>query len=77
MWRWLVMGNSVQQLRDLLRLAATLRAFAAESSSADYAEKLLRAAIELELRADFLAGHRGEKPPDRDRRLHQSIDIRI
>ena len=71
------MDNSVQQLRDLLRLAATLRSFAAQACSADYAEKLLSAAIELELRADFLAGHRGERPPNRDRRLHKSVDIRI
>ncbi|HEY2836107.1 MAG TPA: hypothetical protein VGI89_06015 [Rhizomicrobium sp.] len=71
------MDNSVQQLRDLLRLAATLRAFAAEACSADYSEKLLSAAIELELRADFLAGHSSERPPERDRRLHKSIDIRI
>jgi hypothetical protein len=71
------MGSSVQQLRDLLRLAATLRTFAAEACSADYAEKLLSAAIELELRADFLAGHSGEIPSERERRLHHSIDIRI
>jgi len=71
------MDNSVQQLRDLLRLAATLRSFAAEACSGDYAEKLLSAAIELELRADFLAGHSGERPPDRVRRLYHSIDIRI
>ncbi len=71
------MGSSVQQLRDLLRLAAALRSFAAEASSADYTEKLLRAAIELELRADFLSGHSGERPPERDPRLHKHIDIRI
>ena len=71
------MDNSVQQLRDLLRLAATLRSFAAEACSADYTEKLLSAAIELELRADFLSGHSGERPPERERRLHHSIDMRI
>jgi hypothetical protein len=69
------MDNSVQQLRNLLRLAATLRSFAAEAHSADYVEKLVSAAIELELRADFLAS--GEIPSEREKRLHQPIDIRI
>jgi hypothetical protein len=71
------MDQSVQQLRNLLRLAANLRSFAAEASSAAYAEKLLSAAIELELRADFLAGHRGERNLERATALHKHIDIRI
>jgi hypothetical protein len=71
------MDDSVQQLRNLLRLAATLRSFAAEASSTAYAEKLLSAAIELELRAQFLAGHRGERHPEPDSALHKHIDIRI
>lgn len=71
------MDGSVQQLRNLLRLAATLRSFAAQASSAAYAEKLLRAAIELELRADFLAGHRGQQDLERDNALHRPVDIRI
>jgi len=71
------MDNSVQQLRNLLRLAAMLRTYAAEAHCPDYAEKLLRAAIELELRAEFLAGHRGDSLPDRDQNLHRPIDIRI
>lgn len=74
------MERSVQQLRDLLRLAATLRSFAADAHSADYAEKLLSAAIELELRADFLAGHRtGTRPqePEQDPPLYKPVDLRI
>ena len=74
------MANPVQELRDLLRLAATLRSFAAEAYRPDYAAKLLRAAIELELRAEFLAGHRpGVYSPDREqeRALHAPVDIRI
>ena len=72
------MENSVQQLRNLLRLAGALRSFAAEASSADYAQKLLSAAIELELRADFLAGHRASPQEDgRDQALHAPVDIRI
>ena len=71
------MDNQVQQLRDLLRLAVTLRSFAAEACSTDYAEKLLGAAIELELRADFLAGHSGERPPERDPKLHKRIDMEV
>jgi hypothetical protein len=73
------MDNSVQQLRNLLRLATTLRSFAAEASSPAYAEKLLAAAIELELRADFLAGHCAGpgNARDRDAALHAHIDLRI
>ena len=74
------MENSVQQLRDLLRLAATLRNFAARACSPDYAEKLLSAAIELELRADFLAGHRASTRPDepgRDSMIHAPVDFWI
>ena len=74
------MKTSVQQLRDLLRLAATLRSFAAEASPEHYAEKLLGAAIELEMRADILAGHRaGPLPPESKRRqaLHAPIDIKV
>jgi hypothetical protein len=74
------MANPVQELRDLLRLAATLRRFAAEACRADYAGKLLRAAIELEMRAEFLAGHRpGAHSPDQnqERALHAPVDIRI
>ena len=73
------MENSVQQLRDLLRLAALLRSFAAEAHCAEYAEKLLSAAIELELRADFLAGHRVDPPEGRERGPvpYTPVDIRI
>jgi hypothetical protein len=72
------MGSSVQDLRDLLKLAATLRGFAAEAYHADYACKLLRAAIELELRADFLAGHRAsDVSSDQEQALHAPIDLRI
>ena len=72
------MGSSVQDLRDLLRLAATLRGFAGEAYHADYACKLLRAAIELELRADFLAGHRAnDASSDREQALHAPFDLRI
>ena len=72
------MASSVQDLRDLLKLAATLRSFAAEAYRADYAQKLLRAAIELELRADFLAGHRAsDAASDQERALHATVDLRI
>ena len=74
------MESSVQQLRDLLRLAATLRSFAAEAHSADYAEKLLSAAIELELRADFLAGHRADtrrEEPEQEPPFHTPVDLWI
>jgi len=74
------MGGSVQDLRDLLKLAANLRRFAAEARDRSYAAKFLRAAIELELRAEFLAGHRADEPePDWDREaaLHAPVDLRI
>jgi len=74
------MGGSVQDLRDLLKLAANLRRFAAEARDRSYATKFLRAAIELELRAEFLAGHRADEPePDWDREaaLHAPVDLRI
>jgi hypothetical protein len=73
------MDNSVQQLRNLLRLAATLRSFAAEASAAGYADKLLGAAVELETRADILAGHRAGPPSgnEHDAPLHARVDIRV
>ena len=64
----------------MLKLAATLRHFAEEASDRSYAAKFLGAAIELELRAEFLAGHRaGEPEPDWDREaaLHARVDLRI
>jgi len=64
----------------LLKLAATLRRFAEEAIDRTYAAKFLRAAIELELRAEFLAGHRaGEPEPDWDHEaaLHAPVDLRI
>lgn len=64
----------------MLKLAATLRRFAEEAGDRSYAAKFLRAAIELELRAEFLARHRaGEPEPDWDREaaLHAPIDLRI
>ena len=76
----MIMRSSVQDLRDLLKLAANLRRFADEAKDRNYASKFLRAAIELELRAEFLAGHRaGEPEPDWDREaaLHAPIDLRI
>ncbi len=74
------MGSSVQDLRDLLRLAANLRRFAAQTDDRSYANKFLRTAIELEMRADFMAGHRaGEPEPDWEHEdaLHAPVDLRI
>ena len=76
----MMMEGSVQDLRDLLRLAANLRRSATEADDRGYANKFLRAAIELEMRADFLAGHRaGEPSPDweREEALHAPVDLRI
>lgn len=74
------MRSSAQDLRELLKLAATLRRFAGEAGDRSYAAKFLRAAIELELRAEFLAGHRaGEPEPDweREELLHAPVDLWI
>jgi hypothetical protein len=74
------MGSSVQDLRDLLRLAANLRRFAAEADDHGYTSKFLRAAIELEMRAEFMAGHRaGEPEPnwELEAALHAPVDLRI
>lgn len=74
------MGCSGQQLRELLRLAASLRDFAASASNADYARKLLHAAAEVEARAHFLAEHRADQSapdPERQSVLHAPVDIRI
>ncbi len=74
------MESSVQNLRDLLKLAATMRRFAAEAAFPDYTRRLLRAAIELELRADFLASHRADEPlpnQEREAALHAPVDLRI
>lgn len=63
-----------------MKLAANLRRFADDAKDRNYASKFLRAAIELELRAEFLAGHRaGEPEPDWDHEaaLHAPIDLRI
>jgi len=73
------MGSSVQQLRELLRLAASLRAFA-QDAPPDYARKLLHAASDLEMRAQFLADHRPDEAPldlERETVLHAPVDIRI
>jgi hypothetical protein len=72
--------GSVQQLRNLLRLAATLRSYAADASSPDYARRLLAAAMELEAQAEFLSSHySGEDPQDleRDAALHAPVDLKI
>ncbi len=71
------MDDRVAQLRKLLKLAADLRGFAAGTSHPDYARKLLSAAVELELRAEFLSGQRTEAEPDAETALHRPIDIRI
>jgi len=76
----MIMRSSVQDLRDLLKLAANLRRFAEEAGDRNYTGKFLRAAIELELRAEFLAGHRADEPePDWDREAarHAPVDLRI
>jgi hypothetical protein len=76
----MVMGSSVQDLRDLLRLAANLRRFAVQTDDRSYANKFLRTAIELEMRAEFIAGHpAGEPEPDWEREevLHAPVDLRI
>jgi len=72
------MDDRVAQLRKLLKLAADLRGFAADTSHPDYARKLLGAAMELELRAEFLSGQKTDIDPDKeDPALHRPIDIRI
>jgi hypothetical protein len=71
------MDETVQQLRKLLKLAADLRSFAAEASYPDYAQKLLAAAAELEIRAEILSGQRSEAAESEAIVLHRSIDIRI
>ncbi|MEO7054638.1 MAG: hypothetical protein ABI191_06660 [Rhizomicrobium sp.] len=63
-----------------MRLATNLRRFAAQTDDRGYTNKFLRAAIELEMRAEFMAGHRaGEPEPDWDREdaLHAPVDLRI
>ena len=71
------MDDKVAQLRKLLKLAADLRAFAADTSHPDYTRKLLSAAMELELRAELLSGQRTETNPEIEATLHRPIDIRI
>jgi hypothetical protein len=74
------MECSVQQLRELLRLAASLRDFAASASDSNYARKLLHAAADVEARAHFLAEHRADEAmsdPERQTVLHAPVDIRI
>jgi hypothetical protein len=74
------MGYSAQQLRDLLKLATSLRNFARTASGPAYTRKLLHAAAEVEARAHFLAEHRGDEllpDPQREIQLHASVDVRI
>jgi hypothetical protein len=74
------MACSAQQLRELLKLAASLRNFANTASEPAYTRKLLHAAAEVEARARFLAEHRaGETPPDPEQeiQLHAPVDLRI
>jgi hypothetical protein len=72
------MAQLARQLRDLLRVAASLRGFAADASP-DYAQKLLQVAAELEARAEHLAHHGDLEPPDRERQsvLYAPVDRRI
>jgi hypothetical protein len=71
------MDDRVAQLRKLLKLAADLRGFAADTSHPDYACKLLSAAMELELRAEFLSGQKTAGEEGGQTALHRPIDIRI
>ncbi|MEP6829218.1 MAG: hypothetical protein ABI963_02680 [Rhizomicrobium sp.] len=74
------MESSVQDIRALLKLAANLRRFAADVDERNYVGKFLRTAIELEMRAEFLAGHRaGEPEPDweLEEARHAPVDLRI
>lgn len=71
------MDDKVAQLRKLLKLAADLRTFAADTYHPDYTRKLLSAAMELELRAELLSGQRTEAESDTQTALHRPIDIRI
>jgi hypothetical protein len=76
----MLMECSAQQLRELLRLAASLRSFAAAASEPAYVRKLLHAAADVEARAHFLAEHGADpSPPDPERQtlLHASVDMKI
>lgn len=72
------MGQLARQLRELLRVAASLRGFATDASPV-YAQKLLQVAAELEARAEHLASHNDMEPPDRERQsvLYAPVDRRV
>ena len=63
----------------MLRLATSLRDFAADASP-DYTRKMLHAAAELEARAEFLAEHRADETPSdpkREAALHAPVDLQV
>jgi hypothetical protein len=72
------MGHLARELRELLRVAASLRGFAADASPA-YARKLLQVAAELEARAEYMAHNTAQEPPDREQQtiLYAPVDRRI
>lgn len=73
------MGRSISDIRDLMRLAASLRRASQEATLPGYADKLLHAAAEIEARARLLAEHVNDPDFEDDGQAsaHQRIDVRI
>jgi DNA invertase Pin-like site-specific DNA recombinase len=73
------MGQAVTNIRDMMRLVASLRQSAAEASLESYRERLLRAAAEVEAQARWKAEHLDDPDFDseRDAALHQPVDLII
>ncbi len=72
------MGQLARELRELLRVAASLRGFATDASPA-YAQKLIQVAAELEARAEHMAHLTSTASPDPEREtvLYAPVDRRI
>ncbi len=73
------MGRHVQDIRELLRAARTLRSSAEEALQQPYAKNLLHAAEELEEHARLLANARPGEVIDmrKEEALHAPVDMRV
>lgn len=73
------MGRSVSDIRDLMRLAGSLRQSAHVASLPGYAERLLQAAAEIEARARLFAEHINDPDFDEtaEHAAYRHVDVRV
>lgn len=72
-------NKRVKKMRDMLALATCLRQHAGQTTDAKYMGLMIRAALELEARASFLANTRPDESEDGVRHiaLYDPVDKNI